>query len=100
MSTTNINLDLELSIENVVSNLVENEYHEKKRGEEVLNVEDAKNGRSSHVVHESIAIMDCSRHRFVKKDEYRKRLRIECAGRGRILAPTIQFILALDIIFN
>ena len=36
--------------------------------------------------------------RFVK--EYRKRLRIECAGTGRILAPAIQFILALDIIFN
>ena len=38
-----------------------------KRGEKVLNVENAWNGRSSDVVHESVAIMDCSRHRFVKK---------------------------------
>ena len=60
----------------------------------------AKNYPRSDVVHESIAKMDCSRHRFVKKDEYRKTLRIECVGTGRILARAIQFILALDIIFN
>ena len=39
------------------------------------------------MVHEYIAIMNCSRHRFVKKDKYQKRLRIECAGTGRILPP-------------
>ena len=37
-------------------------------------------------------------HRSVEK--YRKILRIERAGTGRLLAPAIQFILALDIIFN
>ena len=37
-------------------------------------------------------------HRSVEK--YRKILRTERAGTGRLLAPAIQFILALDIIFN